>query len=134
MFDSLQAVNAVRHGPFKTLNALGIAQAPRGGPSKNVMPELRRTRRVAQERRDAVMNQRVALAQVKVDPTHLVGALQRQQMRSYLRTLDDGERMNLRSTAPIIRWRWLLLSPDGRRMFVLESLFADASMYEWHAV
>jgi len=84
-----------RVAQIKTLNALGIAQALRGELSRNVVPELRRIRRVAQERRDVVKSQREALAQVKVDATDVVGALQRQEMRTYLRTLDDGERMKL---------------------------------------
>ena len=67
----------------------------RGELSRNIMPELRRIRKVAKERRAVVEGQRAALAQVKVDPTDVVGALQRQEIRSYLRGLSDGERMRL---------------------------------------
>lgn len=43
----------------------------RGELSKDIVPELRRIRRVVNDRREAVKQQRAALAQVKVDPTDL---------------------------------------------------------------
>lgn len=98
--DALVAIGApkemkARVAQAGTLNELGLAQALRGELSRNIVPELRRIRKLAQERRAAVEAQRAALAQVKVDPADLVGALQRQEIRSYLRGLSDGERMRL---------------------------------------
>jgi hypothetical protein len=88
----------------KTLNELGLAQALRGELSKAVIPELRRIRKVAQERRAPIESQRAAMAQVKVDPTDVAGASQRQEMRTYLRGLDGGERMKLLLEDSDPRW------------------------------
>lgn len=43
------------------------------------------------------------MAQVKVDPADLVGAVQRQEMRTYLRGLSDGERLKVLMENPDLR-------------------------------
>jgi hypothetical protein len=83
-----------------TLNALGIAQAMRRELSKDVVPELRRIRRVVSERKEATKHERAALAKPTIDATDLAAALLRQEMRTYLRDLSLAERMNVLSNNP----------------------------------
>lgn len=105
----------------RTLNALGIAQALRGELTRNVVPELRRIRRVAQERRAAVESQRAAMAQVRVDAADVVGARHREEMRAHLRGLDDGARMKVLIEDPDPRWTQAALELPA----VLSGLNAD---------
>lgn len=83
-----------------TLNARGVAEALRRDLGKDVVPELRRIRRVVNERKEATKHERAALAKLTIDTTDVAAAILRQDMRSYLRGLSLGERMNVLSNNP----------------------------------
>jgi hypothetical protein len=83
-----------------TLDAHGVAQALRRDLGKDVVPELRRIRRVVSERKEAMKNERAALGKPKIDATDVAAAMLRQETRTYLRGLTLGERMNVLSNNP----------------------------------
>lgn len=76
-----------------TLNARGVAEALRRDLGKVVVPELRRIRRVVNERKEAMKHERAALTKPNIDTTDVAAALRRQEMRTYLRGLSLAERM-----------------------------------------
>ena len=58
-----------------TLNSRGVEEALRRELGKNVIPELRRTRRIVAERKEAVKQERAALAKPKIDSTDWAATL-----------------------------------------------------------
>jgi len=88
-----------------TLNAVGIAQAMRRELGKNVVPALRRYRQTVNERSAAMERERAAMAKPKIDATGVRAAMLRQETRSYLRSLNDGERLKVLTDKPDRRER-----------------------------
>jgi hypothetical protein len=78
-----------------TLNARGVAEALRRDLGKHVVPELRSTLRVVNERKAAMKHERAALAKPKIDSTDVVAAMQRREIRDYLHGLESAERMKM---------------------------------------
>ena len=78
-----------------TLNAIGIAQAMRRELGKDIVPTLRRMRQTVDERSAAIERERATMAKPKIDATDVTAAMLRQETRTYLRSLNDGERLKL---------------------------------------
>ena len=62
---------------------------------KNVVPALRRYRQTVNERSAAMERERAAMAKPKIDASDVTAAMLRQETRTYLRGLNDGERLKL---------------------------------------
>ena len=75
------------------LSDKGVARELRAHLAKNgVVAELRRSQAAVKAEGEAIKAQRAALARPEVDKTDLRAELQRQEVRSYLRSLPMGER------------------------------------------
>jgi hypothetical protein len=78
-----------------TLNLRGVEEALRRELGKNVIPELRRIHRIVTERKEAMKQERAALAKPKIDATDAAAISLRWESRDFLRGLDAGERMKV---------------------------------------
>lgn len=117
-----QNVRAEIEGPG-TLSVSGVNQELRARLSKIVVPELRRIQRLVQDRTADMKRERLALARPQVDPADTASALLRQEVRAFLRGLNDNERLVvLTGTADSVMQEAVLgapailsgLTPDGR--------------------
>lgn len=79
------------------LSASGVSEELRKELSKGIVPELRRTYRILDDRQRAIKQERALLAKPKMEASE---ALMRQEIRAYLRGLEQGERMQALLTNP----------------------------------
>lgn len=79
------------------LSASGVSEELRKELSKGIVPELRRTYRILDDRQRAIKQERALLAKPKMEASE---APMRQEIRAYLRALEQGERMQALTNNP----------------------------------
>lgn len=82
-----------------TLSPKGIAQALRTQLSVGAAAELRKHLEAVEANEAAIRAETERLATPEIDRSDLMGEMQRQEMRTWLRSMDDGDRL-ARLTAP----------------------------------
>jgi len=80
------------------LTEKGLREQLRAKLAANIVPELRGYREKITARREGIEKRRADLAKPTVDRSDIVGELQRQEIRSMLRTLPPGERFAMITT------------------------------------
>lgn len=93
----------LKHAALTKTGALslrGVAEELRRDLGKHVVPEIRRVQREVNAQRDTLKTERKHMVKPKIDTTDLAAAVMRQEIRTYLRGLDTGERMKVLLNKP----------------------------------
>ncbi|NML73566.1 hypothetical protein HHL25_05430 [Rhizobium sp. S-51] len=85
----------VEAGSNRHLSPAGVASAYRKRMGENVMQEVRRMHTLIKDSRQKLDEARVNVGKPKYDPSDMMAAAHRREIREFLRTVDTSQRLSL---------------------------------------